>query len=146
MTHTHQQPNRRPILLRTPTLLTAAAVAFIALATCQANPPAPPPPQDLYTSQVQPILRANCYSCHGAEKHKGGLRLDTRAGILAGGEDGAILTPGHPEQSLIVSLIRREHPDADPPPMPPKEKDKLSDADIATITRWIKAGAIIPEK
>lgn len=68
--------------------------------------------------------------------------MDTRAGMMRGGKDGAVITPGHPEQSLLVKLIRHEGPANDPKPMPPKSK--LSDADIATITEWIRAGAAMP--
>jgi len=50
--------------------------------------------------------------------------------------------PGHPEQSLLIKLIRHEGPANDPMPMPPKSK--LSDADIATITEWVRNGAVMP--
>jgi len=95
-----------------------------------------------FTEHVQPILQNNCYRCHGGFNHRGGLQLDTREGLLHGGKDGAVIVPGHPEQSLLVTLIRHEGPASDPKPMPPK--GKLSDADIATITEWIRAGAIMP--
>lgn len=95
-----------------------------------------------YTSRVQPIFQANCYRCHGGLNHRGGLVLDSKAGLMKGGHDGVVLVPGHPEQSLLVKLIRHEGPADDPMPMPPKSK--LSDADIATIEQWIRAGAVIP--
>jgi cytochrome c551/c552 len=68
--------------------------------------------------------------------------MDTRAELLAGGHDGVVIVPGHPEQSLLVKLIRHEGPEDDPMPMPPKSK--LSDADIETISEWIKGGAVMP--
>jgi cytochrome c len=98
---------------------------------------------EFYTQNVQPILKTNCYRCHGGPNHRGGLSIDTRAGLMKGGRDGAVLSPGHPEDSLLIKLIRHEGPANDPMPMPPK--DKLSDADIATVTAWVKAGAIMPE-
>jgi mono/diheme cytochrome c family protein len=55
-----------------------------------------------------------------------------------------VVVVGHPEQSLLVKLIRHEGPADDPMPMPPKG-DKLSDADIATVSAWIKAGAKMPD-
>jgi cytochrome c len=97
---------------------------------------------DFYTTKVQPILQANCYRCHGGMNHRGGLSLATRAGIMKGGHDGAVLVPGDPAKSLLVRLIRHEGPQNDPMPMPPKAK--LSDADIATVERWVRAGAIMP--
>jgi cytochrome c len=98
-----------------------------------------------YTTQVQPILKNNCYRCHGGMNHRGNLSLQTRAGMLKGGHDGAVLVPGDPAKSLLVRLIRHEGPKDDPMPMPPKGP-KISDADIATITEWVRAGAIMPEE
>jgi cytochrome c len=95
-----------------------------------------------YTSRVQPILQANCYRCHAGLNHRGGLQLDSKAGMTKGGHDGAVIVPGHPEQSLLVKLIRHEGPPNDPMPMPPKSK--LSDADIATVEQWVRAGAVMP--
>jgi cytochrome c len=97
---------------------------------------------DAYVNTVQPILSKNCYQCHGGDSHRGGLQLDTKERILKGGKDGAVIVPGHPEQSLLVTLIRHEGPADDPRPMPPRSK--LSDADIAAVTAWIKAGAAMP--
>lgn len=97
---------------------------------------------EYYTEHVQPIFQANCYRCHAGLNHRGGLQLDTREGILRGGKKGVVIVPGHPEQSLLVALIRHEGPKNDPMPMPPKSK--LSDTDIATVTEWIRAGAIMP--
>jgi len=91
---------------------------------------------------VKPILDANCARCHGGLNKRGGLNMDTRESLLKGGRDGAVVVPGDPDHSLLVKLIRHEGPADDPMPMPPK-RPKLSDADIATIARWIKAGAIM---
>jgi mono/diheme cytochrome c family protein len=134
--------------------LTASAAALAAVCTLAtpAHPvaaksePAPqtdPASPEFYTQQVKPIFEANCYRCHGGENHRGGLQLNTRAEMLKGGHDGTVIVPGHPEQSLLVKLIRHEGPANDPMPMPPKSK--ISDADIATVTQWIKAGAIMPD-
>lgn len=95
-----------------------------------------------YTSRVQPILQTNCYRCHGGLNHRGGLMLDSPAGLMKGGHDGVVIVPGHPEQSLLIKLIRHEGPPNDPMPMPPKAK--LSDADIATVEQWVRAGAVLP--
>jgi mono/diheme cytochrome c family protein len=97
-----------------------------------------------YTEKVLPIFKANCYRCHGGMNHRGGLNISTRAGMLKGGMDGTVLVPGDPAKSLLVKLIRHEGPSDDPMPMPPKSP-KISDADIDTVTRWVKAGAIMPE-
>jgi cytochrome c len=96
-----------------------------------------------YTENVKPILVAHCAQCHLTTNHKGGLSLETKASTLKGGRDGIVIVPGDPAASLLVKLIRHEGPADDPKPMPPKEK--LSDADIATVTEWIKAGAVMPD-
>ncbi len=97
---------------------------------------------EFYTIKVRPIFQANCYRCHGGMNHRGGLNIATRAGMMKGGHDGAVLVPGDPAKSLLVRLIRHEGPQNNPGPMPPKAK--LSDADIATVERWVRAGAIMP--
>ncbi len=98
----------------------------------------------VYSDKVVPIFQANCYRCHGGMNHRGGLQMDTKAGLYKGGHDGVAIVPGHPEQSLLVKLIRHEGPKNDPMDMPP-HKPKISDADIATIEQWVKAGAIMPD-
>jgi cytochrome c len=137
------------------TRLAALSLAFAGLATAaafwhpahvsarQAAGGADPASVEFYTKNVQPILQANCYRCHGGMNHRGGLQIDTHEHIMKGGHDGVVLVPGHPEQSLLIKLIRHEGPANDPMPMPPK--DKLSDADIATVTAWVKAGAVMPK-
>lgn len=97
-----------------------------------------------FVKDVKPILDANCMRCHGGMNHRGGLSLDTRASMLKGGHDGTVLVPGDPDKSLLVRLIRHDGPKNDPMPMPPN-KPKISDADIATIAAWVRAGALMPE-
>src|ERR1700749_1619742 len=99
---------------------------------------------EFYTTKVQPIFQVNCYRCHGGMNHRGGLNIQTRAAMLKGGHEGPVLIPGDPTNSLLVRLIRHEGPPKDPLPLPPKQP-KLSDADIATVERWVKAGAIMPD-
>lgn len=96
-----------------------------------------------YTEKVRPILVENCAKCHLDENHKGGLSLQTKETTMKGGRDGVVIVSGDPAGSLLVKLIRHEGPEDDPKPMPPKSP-KLSDADIAVIEQWIKAGAIMP--
>jgi mono/diheme cytochrome c family protein len=119
--------------------------AGLALAATGCTKPGPPPPVDspaYYTQVVQPILRENCYRCHASMNHKGDLRLDSAEAILRGGKRGADVIPGHPESSLLITLIRHEQKSDPPGPMPPKSK--LSEAEIAAVTAWIRAGAKMP--
>ena len=89
--------------------------------------------------EVWPLLERTCLRCHGEEKQKGGLRLDSREAALKGGESGPALVPGKPTDSLLLQLVR--HADADRP-MPPKEK--LLDAEVANLDRWIAQDAPWP--
>jgi len=125
----------------------AAAVGLVTGAALigSANGHAQAAPVDEYTTVVKPILEANCTHCHNGVKQKGGLSLETRDRILRGGKDGTVIVPFHPEQSLLVALIRHEGPSYDPMPMPPPPHNQLSPADIAAITTWIKDGAVIPQ-
>ena len=97
-----------------------------------------------YTAKVRPVLVTNCGKCHFDMNHKGGLSLATRASALKGGRDGVVIVPGDPANSLLVKLINHDGPPDDPKPMPPKAP-KIDDADIALITQWIKAGAVMPD-
>src|SRR6478672_5592950 len=74
-----------------------------------------------FESKVRPVLVANCYQCHSAkaEKLKGKLLLDSREGMLKGGNSGAAIVPGNPEKSLLVKAINWGAPDTQ---MPPKQK------------------------
>ena len=97
---------------------------------------------DFFESKVRPVLANNCYKCHStkAEKVKGGLLLDSREGLLKGGDTGPAIVPGDPEKSLLLKAVRQTDPDL---AMPPKG-DKLSDQQIADLTAWIKMGAPDP--
>jgi len=100
---------------------------------------------EFFATRVQPVFQASCYRCHGGMNHRGGLSMATRAGMLKGGHDGPVLVPGDPERSLLVRLMRRQGPAGDPMPMPPPPRPKVSDADIATVERWVRAGAVMPQ-
>jgi cytochrome c553 len=92
-----------------------------------------------FEKSVRPVLATQCFDCHGPVKQKGGLRLDSRAAILTGGDSGPALVPGKPEDSLLVRAIGY----GDSPRMPPKHK--LHDSEIAALIKWIKQGAPWPE-
>src|ERR1019366_5502610 len=92
-----------------------------------------------FEQKIRPVLVAHCYECHsaGAKKSRGGLRLDTRAGLLEGGDSGPSLVPGKPESSLLIKALRHEET-----AMPPK--NKLPAAVVADFVRWIEMGAPDP--
>src|SRR5256885_11639630 len=95
-----------------------------------------------FEQQIKPILELDCVRCHGAEKPKGGLRLDTRGGALKGGDNGPALVPGKPDQSpLYTSTIL---PADDDKHMPPKG-DPLKKDQTELLRVWIDQGAEWPE-
>ncbi|MFO1042880.1 MAG: PSD1 and planctomycete cytochrome C domain-containing protein [Planctomycetaceae bacterium] len=108
---------------------------------CRADEPTADQIRHFETS-VRPLLVEHCFKCHSATKQWGSLRLDSREALLKGGDTGAAIVPGQPENSLLVKAIR--HVDNDLK-MPPAPKEKLSDRQIADITLWIKQGAVFPD-
>jgi hypothetical protein len=94
---------------------------------------------DLYEDKVRPLLASKCLACH-AESKAGGLRLDSRAAMLAGGKSGtAALVPGKPDESLLVQAIEFRHARLRMPPA-----GKLSTSEIAAVREWIANGAVVP--
>ena len=96
---------------------------------------------EFFERKVRPVLVEHCYECHSAsaKKLKGGLMLDSRAGVQKGGDTGPAITPGDPEASLLIHAIR--HADADLA-MPPKKKLPL--ATIIDLEEWVRMGAPDP--
>lgn len=94
-----------------------------------------------FENKIRPVLAENCYGCHGEEKAKGGLRVDHIDAILKGGDTGPALVKGDSEASLIIEVVRRDDPDF---AMPPKEKDALSEEQVADLAKWIAMGAPWP--
>ncbi len=90
---------------------------------------------EFFEKNVRPILATRCQGCHGPGKQKGGLRLDARAAILAGGATGPAVVPGNAKESLLVDAINY----GETYQMPPKSK--LPDEEVATLTRWVEMGA-----
>jgi len=96
---------------------------------------APAPAAGGAFAATQAVLTANCMPCHATGNHKAGVDLTSYAGVMKGGDAGKIVEPGNPDKSLVVLLVT----DKKKPHMPPK--GKLSDADVKTISDWIKGGA-----
>ncbi len=97
-----------------------------------------------FNRDVKPILSNKCFKCHGpdADVRKGGsdgLRLDTAAGGTEDLGGYAAIVPGHPEQSELVKRVSSPDPDEAMPP--PATGNKLSPAEIALLTEWIRGGA-----
>ncbi len=91
-----------------------------------------------FETKVRPLLVEKCHSCHGPKEQEGGLRLTQRAEVLRGGDNGPAIVIGEPEKSLLIQAIGYQG-DLKMPP-----DGKLSDTQIATLTRWVKNGAAWP--
>jgi cytochrome c553 len=101
-----------------------------------------PEDRTFFEQKVRPLLVEHCYSCHSVEakKSKGGLRLDSAESITKGGETGAVIIPGKPEQSLLIKAVHYRNNET--LLMPPK--GKLQAREIATLEEWVKRGAYFP--
>ena len=92
---------------------------------------------EFFDSKIYPILKAECFKCHGARENlKGNLRLTSREALLKGGESGTAIHLVKPEQSLLLAMVSWKDEDHEMPP-----KKKLSDEQIALLTEWVKLGA-----
>ena len=91
-----------------------------------------------FENEIRPILHEFCLECHSSET-KGGLRLDSRIGIEAGGDSGAAIVKGDPKASLLIEAIRYGNRDLQMPPKNPLPEDK-----IAKLEKWITMGAPDP--
>jgi hypothetical protein len=89
-----------------------------------------------FENHVRPLLVERCSKCHGPEKHKGGLRLDSIDAMLEGGDEGPAIVPGEPEKSLLVRGVRYTDELFQMPPT-----GKLPDESIALLEEWIRRGA-----
>src|ERR1043166_8740581 len=94
---------------------------------------------EFFEKKVRPLFAENCYPCHGEEKQKNHLRLDSPAAIRTGGDGGAIITPEHPENSRIILAVGYRDEDLKMPP-----KKQLSAGQVADLTEGVKLGAPMP--
>ncbi len=100
-----------------------------------------PEAAEFFEKKIRPVLIESCWKCHSAEakKLKGGLRLDSRAGLLKGGDTGPSLVPEHPEKSKLIEAVGYKNADLLMPP-----KGMLAPAVIADLTKWVQMGAPWP--
>lgn len=129
------------------TLICIAAVSTLIAAEKKSDktvdlsklPPASDKKDVTYDKDIKPIFEKTCFKCHGPEKHKGKLRLDSLADALKGGEDGEIVKKGDSAHSPIVQAVARLDEDS---AMPPEDKGKPLDKEqVGLIRAWIDQGA-----
>ena len=118
-----------------------AASAVLGVTAAESGPTPTPAQTEFFEKRIRPLLAEFCHRCHSADADplKGGLRLDSRAELLKGGESGAVVIPGDPEQSRLVEALTWENPDLQMPP-----RRRLTAAQVADVAAWIRKGAPWP--
>lgn len=97
---------------------------------------------EFFEQRIRPVLIDNCYKCHSAasQKAKGGLLLDTKEGMLKGGDTAPAIVPGKPDESLLIKAVRYADKDLQ---MPPKG-ERLAESQVNDLVAWVKMGAPDP--
>jgi Protein of unknown function (DUF1553)/Protein of unknown function (DUF1549)/Planctomycete cytochrome C len=136
----------RLVLMRYPPSAHLLAIFLSAACACvasgqDAGPLATKDGIEHFEKFIRPVLAERCYSCHSTQagKSRGGLVLDSRAGIVKGGDNGSVLVPGDIEKSRLIQAIRWTDPDFAMPP-----KGKLTPQQIERFEQWVKMGAPDP--
>src|SRR5215831_5554316 len=97
---------------------------------------------EFFESRIRPVLANHCYACH-TESKLGGLRVDSRVALLAGGKSGPAIVPGRPDESLLIRAVMQGDPDKKMFP----GGNKLKEKEIADLRYWIQAmSAFWPEE
>ena len=120
----------------------ALAFSLVSSSGWSAEPKLTPEQSQFFESKIRPLLAENCYKCHSktSEKVKGGLLLDSKEGVLKGGDTGPAVIPGNPGKSLLIQAVRYKDKDLQ---MPPNDR-KLGDDQIGDLEAWVKMGAPDP--
>jgi hypothetical protein len=120
--------------------LVLAAFALPAIACADEADSLTPAQMAFFEQKVRPLLIERCYKCHSeAKKINGGLRVDTRLGLIEGGDSGPALSPGKPEDSLLVKAVGYQDADLQMPP-----DGKLPAVELAVLEEWVRMGAPDP--
>jgi hypothetical protein len=118
--------------------MTGVALVFASAVHCDAIEP-DAAGLEFFEKQVRPLLMTHCYECHSGSESNGGLKLDSRDGVVRGGDSGAVIVPGEIEKSRLIEAIRYKNPDLQMPP-----KGSLSATEVATFEKWVALGAPDP--
>jgi mono/diheme cytochrome c family protein len=106
-------------------------------------PPASDKKDVTYAADIQPLFEKSCVKCHGPEKPKGRLRLDSLQGVLKGGEDGKVVKPGDSAGSMLIHNVAHigDPDDYMPPPRNKAGIQPLTAEQIGLLRAWIDQGA-----
>ncbi len=125
-------------------MLRAIPTALLLLAAAASRTSAEDPQTknlEFFEAKVRPLLVERCIGCHGEKKQKGGLRLDSRAAWMKGGDSGPAAVPGKPEDSLLIKAVHFLDKDLRMPP------DKaLTPQEVTVLMDWVRQGAVDPRK
>lgn len=123
-----------------PALLMCGALTYAVLVPAVLAGEISPEHLEFFEAKVRPLLVEHCFECHSgqAKSLKGGLRLDSRAAALKGGESGEAVVPGKPDQSHLIQAVRWQTSE-----MPPS--GKLREDQVAVLVKWIELGAPWPD-
>ena len=101
-------------------------------------------PSDFFETKIRPVLVEKCIACHGSSKQTSGLRMDTRAAMIAGGDSGPAIVPGKMAESLVYQAASHT---GDASKMPPKNSKTaaMTPTEVADLGQWINSGAVWPE-
>jgi len=94
---------------------------------------------EFFEKHIRPILIDNCYECHAGNESKGGLRLDSKSSLDAGGDSGTVVDPGRPDSSPLIEAVRYKNQDLQMPP-----KNRLSPEKVEALERWVSQGGAYP--
>jgi len=97
------------------------------------------PDLQVFAGIIQPVLQRDCVPCHGPDKAKAALRLDSLPALLKGGKDGPVVIPGRAAQGELLRRLRLPPEEEDH--MPPEGKPQPAQDDLALLEWWIAAGA-----
>ncbi len=123
-------------------VLVTACLAFVASAAGVGQLPPASPSYD-FDKDIKPILEANCVRCHGEKRQKSDFRLDTRQGLVRGGEENEkVFIAGHSDKSPLIRQVAGLVPDLQMPPV--KDGPPLTAKQIGLLRAWIDAGATYP--
>jgi hypothetical protein len=129
-----------PGTLRRALVMLSAAIPLAVQIVVEAQQPGVPmaATPDYFESKVRPVLASNCYDCH-TEEALGGLRLDSREGMLKGGKRGPAIVPGDPDGSLMIRAVRQVDEKLKMP-----KGGRLTADEVNTLVEWVRAGAVWP--
>lgn len=119
-------------------LAVLAALTAGSVTASQAADDLPPADVEFFETRIRPVLVENCYECHNSsDAAEGSLAVDSREALAAGGDGGAVIVPGEPEESRLLAVLRHEIDGLEMPQGGPRLDDRV----IADFAAWIAAGA-----